>query len=128
MRYPWIYDYLLSKPGVTKDYKPEWNWDRFLLDGKMLAAVCFDDGGKAVYITLKLEPLHGEQLRKTYPETVIPGYYMNKLHWNSIDPDGELTDALMKELLDEAYRLILHSLSKKRQRELFPETEGENNR
>ena len=86
----------------------------------MVAAICLGDDGKAVYITVKLEPLHGELLRKEYGD-VIPGYYMNKLHWNSVRPDGAVPDGVLKEMLDESYRLILHSLSKKRQRELYPE-------
>ena len=120
MRYKWLEEYLLEKPGITKDFKAEWNWERFLLDGKMVAAICLGDDGKAVYITVKLEPLHGEPLRKEYGD-VIPGYYMNKLHWNSVRPDGAVPDGVLKEMLDESYRLILHSLSKKRQRELYPE-------
>ena len=120
MRYKWLEEYLLGKPGITKDFKAEWNWERFLLDGKMVAAICLSDDGKAVYITVKLEPLHGELLRKEYGD-VIPGYYMNKLHWNSVRPDGAVPDGVLKEMLDESYRLILHSLSKKRQRELYPE-------
>ena len=120
MRYKWLEEYLLGKPGITKDFKAEWNWERFLLDGKMVAAICLGDDGKAVYITVKLGPLHGELLRKEYGD-VIPGYYMNKLHWNSVRPDGAVPDGVLKEMLDESYRLILHSLSKKRQRELDPE-------
>lgn len=120
MRYKWLEEYLLEKPGITKDFKAEWNWERFLLDGKMVASICLGDDGKAVYITVKLEPLHGELLRKEYGD-VIPGYYMNKLHWNSVRPDGAVPDGVLKEMLDESYRLILHSLSKKRQRELYPE-------
>ena len=120
MRYKWLEEYLLEKPGITKDFKAEWNWERFLLDGKMVAAICLGDDGKAVHITVKLEPLHGELLRKEYGD-VIPGYYMNKLHWNSVRPDGAVPDGVLKEMLDESYRLILHSLSKKRQRELYPE-------
>ncbi len=59
-------------------------------------------------------------MRTKYAD-IIPGYYMNKVHWNSIKPDGEVPDDLLKELADNSYRLILASFSKKKQQELLGE-------
>lgn len=70
------------------------------------------------YITLKLEPSEGDFLRQQY-EDIIPGYYMNKIHWNSIKPDGEVPDDLLKDLLDKSYELVLCRFSKKKQREII---------
>ena len=50
---------------------------------KMFAALCFDDNNKESLITLKLEPVEGDFLRQQYKD-IIPGYYMNKVHWNSV--------------------------------------------
>ena len=80
----------------------------------MFLAVCLDDNDKPYYITLKLDPLEGEFLRKQY-EDIIPGFYMNKIHWNSIKPNGAVPDDLLKELADKSYNLILESFSKKKQ-------------
>ena len=121
VKYPWIEEYLLAKPGVTRDHQTEWNWIRYHIGGKMFAAVCLDDDNRPYYITLKLEPLEGDLLRQRY-EDIIPGYYMNKTHWNSIKADGAVPDELVRELLDKAYRIVLGSLSKKKQREIL---EGE---
>lgn len=118
MRYVWLDEYLLSKTGVTKDHKKEWNWIRYQIGGKMFAAVCLDEGNKPYYITLKLEPAEGDFLRTQY-EDIIPGYYMNKMHWNSVKPDGEVPDDLLKDLLDKSYQLVLKSFSKKRQQEIL---------
>ena len=118
MRYIWIDDYLLSKTGVTKDLQKDWNWMCYQIGGKMFAAVCMDENNKPYYITLKLEPLEGEFLRKQY-EDIIPGYYMNKKHWNSIKADGQVPDDLLKDLLDKAYQLVLEGFSKKKQREIL---------
>jgi len=118
MRYLWIDDYLMNKKGVTKDFKVEWNWIRYMIDGKLFAAICLDNDKKPYYITLKLEPLEGELLRGEY-EDIIPGFYMNKVHWNSINPDGKVPDELMKDLLNKSYNLILKSLPKKRQKEII---------
>ena len=118
MRYTWLDAYLLAKPGVTKDFKNEWNWMRYHVGGKMFAAVCMNDEGTPVYITLKLEPATGEFWRGQY-EDVIPGYYMNKVHWNSIRPDGQVPDEILRDMLDQSYALVLDGLSKKKQREIL---------
>ena len=109
----------MQKPGVTKNTE-NWNWVRYMIGDKMFLAVCLDDRDKPYYITLKLDPLDGEFLRQQY-EDIIPGYYMNKIHWNSIKPDGKVSDDLMKEMVDKSYDLILKSFSKKKQQEILGE-------
>ena len=116
MNYPWIDEYLLSLRGVTKDFQPDWNWVRYHIGGKMFAAVCRDDADRPVYVTLKLEPTEGEFWRGQYPD-IIPGYYMNKLHWNSVKADGAVPEDVVKALLDRARRLVLRSLPRAKQRE-----------
>ena len=98
MKYPWIDEYLLSMAGVTKDLQADWNWIRYQIGGKMFAAVCLDQENKPYYITLKLEPSEGDFLRNQYSD-ILPGYYMNKIHWNSIKPDGNVPDDLLKDML-----------------------------
>lgn len=124
MKYPWIDEELLAKPGVTKDLQAEWNWIRYQIGGKMFAAVCLDDAtGKPVYITLKLDPAEGEFFRQQYAD-IIPGYYMNKVHWNSVRADGVVPDDLLREMLEKSYRLVLRGFSKKKQRELLEGVKG----
>ena len=118
MKYEWIDEFLKVKPGVTKDLQEEWNWIRYQIEGKMFAAICRDDDNKPVYITLKLEPAEGEFWRGQF-EDVIPGYYMNKVHWNSIKADGEVPDDVVKGMLENAYSIVFHSLSKKKQKEIL---------
>ena len=121
MRYTWIDEYLLSKAGVAKDLQKDWNWIRYQIGGKMFAAVCLGENDDPYYITLKLEPSEGDFLRQQY-EDIVPGYYMNKVHWNSIKPDGEVPDDLLKDLLDKSYRLVLGGFSKKKQQEIWGES------
>ena len=118
MRYLWFDEYLLKKKGVTKDLQPDWNWIRYHVGGKMFAAICLYDQNEPYYINLKLEPVEGEFFREKYKD-VIPGYYSNKVHWNSINPDGEVPDDLLKDMLDKSYHLVLAGFSKKRQREIL---------
>ncbi len=118
MKYEWIDEFLMSKPGVTKDLQQEWNWIRYKIDGKMFAAICRDDEDRPYYITLKLDPLEGEFWRGQF-EDIIPGYYMNKMHWNSVKADGNVPDDVLMDLLNKAYLIVLGSLSKKKQQEIL---------
>ena len=118
MKYDWIDDFLLSKKGVTKDFQAEWNWIRYKVDDKMFVAICLDDNDKPVYITLKLNPIDGEFFRNNY-EDIIPGYYMNKTHWNSIKADGNVPDDVVKDLLDKSYNEIFNKLTKKKRAEIL---------
>lgn len=118
MKYGWIDDYLLQKPAVTKDLKREWNWVRYMIGGKMFAAILLDWQNVPYYINLKLEPAEGELMRQQWPD-IVPGYYSNKQHWNSVKPDGDVPDELLKTMLDRSYELVLHGFSKKKQQELL---------
>lgn len=117
MKYTWIDEFLLKKPGVTKDLQKDWNWIRYQIGGKMFAAVCLGENDEPYYITLKLEPAEGDFLRQQY-EDIIPGYYMNKIHWNSVKADGNVPDELLEDLLEKSYQLVLGGFSKKKQREI----------
>ncbi len=121
MRYLWLDDFLMNKPGVTKDVQKDWNWIRYQIGGKMFAAVCLEWGtNKPYYITLKLEPSEGDFLRQQY-EDIIPGYYMNKTHWNSVKPDGNVPDDLLKDMLNKSYFLVWSGFSRKKQKEILRE-------
>ncbi len=118
MKYPFLDEYLLSMQGATKDFKEEWQWTRYLIGNKMFAAICKDENGKDYIITLKLDPMDGAFLREQY-EDIIPGYYMNKLHWNSVNLEGSVPDDLLKDMVNKSYHLVLGGLSKKKQKELL---------
>lgn len=121
-RYEWLDAYLLSKPGAEKDFKVEWEWFRYMIRGKMFAAVCTPDKSHALHagrtlINLKCEPQLAELFRAQYPD-VIPGFYCNKEHWNSVYLDGEVPDEVLRGMCDMAYDLVLKKLPKKIQSEI----------
>lgn len=120
MNYPWLESYCESKKYVVKDFKLEWEATRFMIDGKMFLYIGENNLNQPI-ATLKLEPEFGVALRETYKNDILPGYYMNKIHWNTVLLDGYIPDDLFKEMIDQAYQLIFHSLSKKRQKELLGE-------
>ncbi|MBU1142785.1 MAG: MmcQ/YjbR family DNA-binding protein [Firmicutes bacterium] len=116
MKYLWIDEYCLSKKGIIKDYQMEWEATRYLLAGKMVAMIGQNKEKKDI-ISLKLDPVYGQFLRSEYKD-IVPGYYLNKEHWNSIDLSGDLSDDLLRELIDQSYALIFKSLTKIKQKEI----------
>lgn len=117
MKYEWLDEYCLAKNGAEKDYKLEWNATRYMIRGKMFAMQGGDKYGKPI-ITVKLDPLFGELLRKQYKD-IVPGYYMNKVHWNSLYLEGDVPDVVLRDMLDKSYDILLASFSKKAQKEIM---------
>ena len=69
-------------------------------------------------INLKCDPEEAILLREKYPESVLPGYHMNKQLWNTVVLNGELTPKQVLQFIDDSYTLIVNSLTKKLKEEL----------
>jgi predicted DNA-binding protein (MmcQ/YjbR family) len=117
MNYDFIQAYCLAKKGAEEDYKVEWDVIRYSVRGKMFVMLGNDGGGKPI-ISVKLDPEYGVALRERYKD-IIAGYYLNKTHWNSMYLEGDVPTDVLKTMLDQSYELVLHSLSKKIQNEIF---------
>jgi len=104
--------YCLNKPG-TEDTFP---FDEFTLVIKVLgkAFLLADIRWEERSINLKCDPERAIELRASYEE-VQPGYHMNKKHWNTVFVDGNLETALILELIDHSYALVVAGLPKKLQ-------------
>ena len=123
MKDEWLDEYLLSLPGVEKDYKAEWQWFRYMIRGKLFAAVCTPEGKYEIYgghdlVNLKCEPERAELLRAEYPE-ILPGFYCDKRLWIAALLDSGLPDDLLRELCANSHRLILEKLPKYVQKEIL---------
>ena len=62
-------------------------------------------------LTLKCDPVDAEVLTGQF-ESVVPGYHMNKKHWITISLTAELNDAMLIDLIDDSYQLVVRKLSK----------------
>ncbi|MEQ8242023.1 MmcQ/YjbR family DNA-binding protein [Fulvivirga sp.] len=107
-------EYCIKKPGVTESFPFDNNILVFKVMNKMFA-LC--DVDLFTSVNLKCDPERSVQLREQY-EGIIPGYHMNKTHWNTIQMDGTIPDKLFLELIDHSYELIVNSLPKKLKEEL----------
>ena len=102
-------EYLLSFPGAWLDYPFGEGTAVYKFGksndgaGKMLALV--EENSKPLRISLKCDPLLAQNLREKY-ETVLPGYHLNKKHWNTIICSGQLGDDEIFDLARLSYNLV----------------------
>lgn len=82
---------------------------------KMFAASAMDLQNLSV--SLKCEPALAEQLRSAHPE-ITGAWHMNKTHWNGVRLDGNLPDAMVRDMVEDSYDLVVASLSRKQQEQL----------
>ena len=73
--------------------------------------------GRPLRVSLKCEPVLAEQLRAAH-EAVIPGYHLNKRHWNTVIIDGSLPERTIKNMIEDSYDLVVSALPESRRREL----------
>ena len=111
-----LQSYCLGKKGVEKSYPFDKTTAVFKVGNKMF--VLSDDRGEPLSLNVKCDPLYALELRSIY-EAVKPGYHMSKKHWNTIQCEKDLDDKQIYEMIDDSYRLIFESLSKKLQKEIL---------
>ena len=104
-----LLSYLLQKPGASEDFP----FDNVTLvvkvSGKMFVLVGINND--PLRINLKCEPIKAEFLRQQYP-AVLPGYHMNKRHWNTVVLDDTIVDAEIYGMIDDSYDLVVQGLPK----------------
>lgn len=104
--------------GAKVYFREDWEVFYFDLQGKMFGMMS-DQASQDAIITLKNLPEKNEELREIYAGIVIPGYYTNKNHWNSIKlVSDELPDETIKQLIETSYRLVYQKLTKKQKAEI----------
>ena len=107
-------DFCLSFAGTTEDMPFDDNVLVFKVLGKMFALT---DINQFESINVKCDPEKAVELREKYT-CVIPGYHMNKKHWNTIIMDGEMPDHEVQEWITHSYDLVVAKLPKKAREEL----------
>ena len=105
--------YILSLPGVWLDYPfgegtAVYKFGRDN-DGKGKIVAIVQEGSNPLRVSLKCDPLLAQNLREKY-ETVLPGYHLNKKHWNTIICSGQLSDEEVFDLARLSYQLVAQLL------------------
>ncbi|NBC05117.1 MAG: MmcQ/YjbR family DNA-binding protein [Bacteroidetes bacterium] len=103
-------DFCLSFNGVTEEFPFDENTLVFKVMGKMFALCDVDEFES---INLKCNPSIAVQLREEFPGIVIPGYHMNKRHWNTIIMENNIPDQTIQKWISNSYDLVVANLPKK---------------
>jgi len=107
--------YCMEKPGVTESFPFDEHTLVFKVMNKMFALVGLERVPPQA--NLKCEPERAEELREEYDGLIIPGYHMNKKHWNTIYMQ-QLPPTILQELVDHSYGLVVAKLPRKDKEEL----------
>ena len=108
-------EYCLSKKGVSESFPFDSETLVFKVGGKIFLLTGIND--KPLSFNIKCEPSNAIELREQY-SCVVPGYHMNKQHWNTIIVDGSVGQVLLQQWIDESYQLIVTSLPLKTRKSL----------
>lgn len=103
MEHKTVEEYVLSMSGSRLDYPFGEEAAVYKVKDKMFALVA--EKSDPVRISLKCDPVLAEHLRKEY-ETVMPGYHLNKKHWNTIVLTGQLPWEDVQALIKHSYDLV----------------------
>ncbi|SHH67768.1 MmcQ/YjbR family DNA-binding protein [Clostridium grantii] len=111
-----IEKYCLSKLGAEKGMPFKVPVPVYKVGGKIFGLANIHENRPS--INLKNYKEENLILREMFQE-VIPGYHMNKVHWNTIYLDGKLDDNIIKKFIDVSYDIVFNSLTKNKQKEVL---------
>lgn len=98
-----IEDYILSMPNSVRDYPFGEEVAVYKVNEKMFALI--QEGKTPVRVSLKCDPQLSVLLREKY-ESVMPGYHLNKKHWNTVIASGQLPWEELQGLILLSYNLV----------------------
>lgn len=101
--------YLLQRPEAVEDFPFGPDAYVYKIRGRMFALLVEDDDGARMNV--KCDPDEALFLRDTFA-AVIPGYHMNKTHWNTVILDGSIPRGEIERMVDRSYGLVVRRLKK----------------
>jgi predicted DNA-binding protein (MmcQ/YjbR family) len=104
-------DQCLAFPGSAETFPFGPETSVFKVAGKMFALSRL--AARPLQISVKCEPLLAEHLRDVHP-AVLPGYHLNKRHWNTVIIDGSIPDRTIKDMVEDSYDLVVSGLPRSR--------------
>ena len=104
-----VNSYFLSLPEAWLDYPFGDDVRVYKVKNKMFGTMGWEDG--LARINLKCDPAEAEMLRQIF-ESVLPGYHMNKVHWNTVLLDGGVPQGETERMIDHSYGLVVKKMTK----------------
>jgi predicted DNA-binding protein (MmcQ/YjbR family) len=97
-------EYILQKPLVTEGFPFGEETLVFKVNNRIFLLASLE--ASPLQFNVKCDPDYAIELREEYPESVLPGYHMNKKHWNTIIVDGQLSKKQILQFVDDSYKLV----------------------
>ncbi len=111
MRSAELREHCLTFPGSAETFPFGPETFVFKVAGKMFAVSRL--GQAPLQVSVKCEPLLAEQLRSAHT-AVLPGYHLNKRHWNTVIIDGSIPDRMIRDMVEDSYDLVVSGLPRSR--------------
>ena len=99
-----IREYVLQKENVTEGFPFGEDTLVFKVNNKFFLLMSLDTS--PLQFNVKCNPDEAIELRDEFPENILPGYHMNKKHWNTIIVNGKLSNKLILQMIDNSYLLV----------------------
>jgi predicted DNA-binding protein (MmcQ/YjbR family) len=113
-----LYEFCLSKKGVTEHFPFDEDTLVFKVGGKMFALTSLSNWEKETpTINLKCDPNVAIELRDKF-DGISPGFHMSKVHWNTVKINEDVLDKKVLHLINHSYELVFSSLTKKIKNEI----------
>jgi predicted DNA-binding protein (MmcQ/YjbR family) len=98
-------EYVLLKPSVTEGFPFGETTIVYKVNNKIFLLLPLDTG--QLQFNVKCDPDKAIELRDEYPDAVLPGFHMNKKHWNTVIANGSLTNKQLLQMVDDSYNLVV---------------------
>jgi predicted DNA-binding protein (MmcQ/YjbR family) len=105
-----IQAYCLKKDDVEETFPFGVDTLVYKTNGKIFLLVSLNSN--PLQFNAKCDPDKAMEWRERY-SSVLPGYHMNKQHWNTVIIDGSLTRKQLCEMIDDSYGLVAKKVKKK---------------
>ncbi|MFT4747243.1 MAG: putative DNA-binding protein (MmcQ/YjbR family) [Congregibacter sp.] len=122
-------EYLLNKPFTVETFPFGDGVSVFKVKHKMFATLTLgkmsqsdnesvDTGNGICWVNLKCDPQEAIMLRDIFP-SVIPGYHMSKVHWNTVMLDGSVPEGEIHRMMDNSFNLVVSNMITKDQESIL---------
>jgi predicted DNA-binding protein (MmcQ/YjbR family) len=97
-------EYVIKKADVEEGFPFGEDTLVFKVNGKIFLLAGLDNN--PLQFNVKCNPDKAIELREEFPDAVLPGYHMNKKHWNTIVINGILSSVQIKAMVNDSYNLV----------------------
>lgn len=110
-----VSDFCLKMPSVSYDFPFGEDTMVFRVMGKIFLLTSLSSS--PLSINVKAIPEQALEWREKH-DAIVPGFHMNKKHWNTVKLDGSLSNPLVQEIIRHSYDCVVKGLTKKLRAEL----------